>query len=199
MIELTNSDIPIGRQVWKFAHEKTVCNHGIEDGIVLSFSQCYPGKFTCQSGQCVPLEERCDIKLNCNDQSDEYDCAGVENGNEYKREKTPISVNAEPTTIYINVSILAFPSISTKETKFSANFYLNLRWYDFRINLLNLDQSAFKNTLSTEELDALWIPKLSFTNSLGQLYSIRPLKGLLIRESKPLNEQMSLATEGNNL
>ena len=198
MLELTNSHFPIGRQKWKLIDENGVCDHSIGNHIQLTLSQCYPGQFTCGSGLCIPLEDRCNIKLNCADQSDEYECAGIENGNEYAREKTPISMKAEQTVIYINASILSFPRISTKDNKFYADFYLNLRWYDLRINMLNLDQNYFKNTLSKEELDALWVPNLAFTNSLGQLYSKRPMEGFLIRESDPLNEDISLAIEGTN-
>ena len=199
MLKLTNIDFPIGRHIWKLPKEEAVCYHRVENNVQLTLSQCYPGKFTCGSGLCTPLEERCDIKLNCEDQSDEYECTGIETGNDYASGKTPISVKAEPTLIYINVSVLSFPSISTKDAKFTVDFYLNLRWYDLRINMHNLDQDSFKNSLSMEELDALWIPKLAFINSLGQIHSIQPLKGLLIRESNPLNEDISLATESNEI
>ena len=197
MLELPSDRIPIGRQKWRTLQEKNVCNHRIGDEIQLTLSQCYPGKFTCGSGICIPLEERCNIKLNCEDQSDEKDCAGIDIGAEYLKDKIPISVKTEPTIIYVNVSILAFPSISTKDAKFSVDFDLNLRWYDLRINMQNLDENSFKNSLTKEELDALWMPKLSFKNSLSQLYSIRPHKGLIIKESNPLKEDIFLPNEGN--
>ena len=197
MLELTNSDIPIGRQKWNLVEGKTFCKHEIGNSIDLTFSQCYPGKFTCDSGQCVPLEDRCNIELNCEDDTDEYNCAGIKTGNGYAREKTPVSRNAEPSVIYMNVSLLAFPSISTKDLKFSVDFYLNLRWYDLRLDMWDLNDDFYKNGLSKEELDALWIPRLAFVNSLGKLYSIKPLDGTLVKESDPLIEDTSLATEGN--
>ena len=69
------------------AEGKTICKHKTGNSIQLTFSQCYPGKFTCDSGQCVPLEERCNIEMNCEDQKDEYNCAGIKIGNEYASEK----------------------------------------------------------------------------------------------------------------
>ena len=195
MLELASSDFPIGRNNWNFLHRKKICN--VERSIQLAFSSCYPGKFSCDSGQCVSLEERCNIELNCEDQTDEYDCAGIKFGNEYASEKMPVSVTAEPTIIYINVSLLAFPSISTKEVKFTSDFYLNLRWHDLRINMWDVKHDYSKNSLSKEDLDALWKPKLAFVNTFSQLYSIEQLQGLLIRESDPFSEDISLATEGN--
>ena len=197
MLELTNSDFPLGRQKWNLIQGDTICNNEIGSSIQLTFSTCYPGNFTCDSGQCVPLEERCNIELNCEDQTDEYNCFGLKTGSHYAKEKIPISVTADPTIIYINVSLLSFPSISTKDTKFSTDFYVNIRWYDLRLDLWDLDHDFSKNSLSKEELDALWKPKLSFVNSLLFFNSVQALEGVLIKENYPLNEDISLATEGN--
>ena len=197
MFELTNSDFPMGRKKWNLAEGATFCNHNIGDFIELTFSQCYPDKFTCDSGQCIPLVDRCNIELNCEDETDEYNCAGIRTGNGYAKGKIPVSLTNEPSIIFINVSLLALPIISTKDVKFSADFNLNLRWYDLRLNLWDLDHDFYKNSLSKEELDAIWKPELDFVNSLSQLQSIQPSKGTLIKESYPLTEDISFATEGN--
>ena len=198
MLELTNSDFPLGRQKWNLIQGDTICNNEIGSSIQLTFSTCYPGKFTCDSGQCVPLEERCNIELNCEDQTDENNCVGLKIGSNYAKEKIPVSVTADPTIIYINVSLQAFPSISTKDNKFSTDFYLKIRWYDLRLDMWDLDHDFSKNSLSKEELDAIWKPELDFVNSLlSESYSTQPLKGVLIKENDPLNEDISLGTEGN--
>ena len=198
ILELTNSDFPMGRRKWNLVEGNTFCKLDVENDIQLTFSACYPGKFTCGLGQCIPLEDHCNIELNCEDQTDELNCAGIRTGNEYAKEKMPVSVTAEPITIYINVSLLGFPSISTKDGKISVDFYLNLRWYDLRLNLWNLDHDFSINSLSKEELDALWKPELDFVNSLlSESYSIQPLKGVLIKENDPSKEDISLATECN--
>ena len=197
-LELTNSDIPIGRQKWNLVQGDTICNNEIGSPIQLTFSPCYPGKFTCDSGQCIPLEERCNIELNCEDQTDENNCDGLKIGSNYAKEKIPVSATADPTIIYINVSLLAFPIISTKDNKFSTDFYLKLRWYDLRLNMWDLDHDFSKNSLSKEELDSIWKPELDIVNSLlSESYSTQPLKGVLIKENDPLNEDISLAMEGN--
>ena len=197
MLELTSTDFPLGRQKWNLIQGKTICNNEIDNSIMLTFSQCYPGKFTCDSGQCIPLQQRCNIELNCEDQSDENNCSGLKLGNDYATEKMPVSVTAKPTMIYINVSLLTFPSISTKDVKFSADFYLNIRWHDLRVDMWNLNNDFSKNHISKEELYTLWKPEIAFVNSLSQLFSSQPLKGILIKESDPKNEDISLANEGN--
>ena len=39
--------------------------------VMLSFAE---HEFTCDSGLCVPMVKRCDLKLDCDDMSDESDC-----------------------------------------------------------------------------------------------------------------------------
>ena len=40
----------------------------------LKMSACKEGKFTCNDGQCVSMEERCNQLLECRDGSDEDNC-----------------------------------------------------------------------------------------------------------------------------
>ena len=108
----------------------------------------------------------------------------------------PLSINPEPCIVYINVSILAFPAISTKDVRFTADFYLNLRWHDLRLNFWDLDHDYVKNRLSEEELDTIWMPRIAFTNSFGKLLHVDKLSGTLIREKEALIEDISLDTEG---
>ncbi len=35
---------------------------------------CRDGEFTCKSGQCIPMTQRCNLNLDCVDGSDESDC-----------------------------------------------------------------------------------------------------------------------------
>ena len=90
MLELVDGKIPIGSQKWKLLQEKAACNEVIENSIQLTLSQCNPGEFTCHSGDCVPLEDRCNININCDDLSDEYNCVKLKIGNQYAKELLPV-------------------------------------------------------------------------------------------------------------
>ena len=52
--------------------------------------------------------------------------------------------------------------------------------------------------MTQNNLEKLWQPTLVFTNSLGPQNPIGSKRGALIREGNPLEEDISLAKEGNN-
>ena len=147
------------------------------------------------------LHSKCDTDLDCADKSDESHCSYLILGNDYAKELLPVNENREPCFIYMNVSILAFPKIDTMNLKFTADFYLNLRWYDLRIQLLDLNNNTFLNGMSFEDRKSVWAPKLAFLNALGPYSTIvdETSGGVLVREGRPLQENIELPIEGTIL
>ena len=67
-----------------------ICNQGRDFETHLLLSNCYDDQFTCNDGTCIPLQSRCDKKLDCEDLSDEKECKIVVLDNErYKKDDTP--------------------------------------------------------------------------------------------------------------
>ena len=90
-LESQHNKLPIGTTHWKKTGALSKSDdHG--SVIPLTFSFCYPDKFTCNSGHCKPLTDRCNIKLNCKDKSDEINCdAKLKIENDYNKEVVPVS------------------------------------------------------------------------------------------------------------
>ena len=195
-----SNQIPIGTHNWKTGSANSLCGSFKGTVTELSFSQCYPNKYTCNSGHCVPLHQKCNTEINCEDKSDEYNCQYIKLGSNYNKGILPIDVEAagEPLTVYINVSILAFPDIDTMNLKFTADFYLNMRWYDLRLEYQDLNNLTFLNAISDEDKRSLWVPKLAFLNALGPYTTVVDdvNSGVIVREGSRLNEKINLATEG---
>ena len=187
---------PIGSHDWKLKKDKALCNLLNGKKRELTFTQCYPHKFTCGSGHCIPLEDRCNIDYNCKDRTDEDKCQKTLINENYIKELLPVSETQEPCTVYINMSIKSFPEISTKHVRFSADFYLNFRWYDLRLRFSDLDHNFVKNRMAKKDLDKIWQPALVFTNTIGAENPIGSMIGTLIRENRPLKEDISSSTEG---
>ena len=49
------SQIPIGTHNWIVGSENGLCQKEAGSIVVLTFSACYPNKYTCNSGHCIPL------------------------------------------------------------------------------------------------------------------------------------------------
>ena len=190
---------PIGSKFWTSKKDGAFCNEKSEHIAKLTFTQCYPGKFTCDSGHCIPIEDRCNTAHNCKDHTDEENCENMKIKDGYVKEILPVSETQEPLIVYINVSINTYPVISTKNVRFTADFYLNLRWRDLRLTFWNLEHDFVKNGISQKNLGKMWQPKLVFKNSLGQQNPIGSTSGTLIRDGSPLDEDIMLATEGKYL
>ena len=75
---------------------------------------------------------------------------------------------------------------------------MNLKWYDLRLDFRDLNTITSLNTLSRTDRDAIWTPKLGFSNALGpfQTEMDELTSGVLIREGNPKREDVTLAIEG---
>ena len=81
----------IGRKSWKLFYESIDCNTflktfsqqllydiGKDRQAFLSFSDCSHEEYTCDDGSCIPMVKICDQRLDCPDNSDEYQCSPLD-------------------------------------------------------------------------------------------------------------------------
>ena len=67
------------------------CNLNNGEEHILTFSDCYPDKFTCDSGACVALEARCNSLIDCEDKSDETNCQYLVTDESYSKLELPVA------------------------------------------------------------------------------------------------------------
>ena len=48
-------NVPLGSHEWVVEAEGAHCFHSANTTVRLTFSDCYPNKYTCNNGQCIPL------------------------------------------------------------------------------------------------------------------------------------------------
>ena len=111
------NDVPVGTYTWHLPFENALCQLPKDSIAELTLSTCYPNMFTCNSGECIPIANRCDVVYDCADKSDEKNCDPVILDSSYEKELIPITKDPSgiinPCTVYINVSVLAIPDIET--------------------------------------------------------------------------------------
>eukprot|EP00094_Tigriopus_californicus_P006421 TCALIF_06184-PA protein Name:"Similar to GLRB Glycine receptor subunit beta (Homo sapiens)" AED:0.20 eAED:0.20 QI:0/1/0.66/1/1/1/6/0/430 len=141
--------------------------------------------------------DKCNTEIDCKDKSDEYNCDYLKLGANYAKELIPRDEQGKTFNIYLNISVLALPYIETSTLKFTADFYLNLRWYDLRIDFRDLNNITLLNSLNEVDQNSIWTPRLAFVNALGPYQTVVDEKtaGVLVREDDPLDEDVTLPIE----
>ena len=75
LVHMMNNDtVPrFGKLRWTVLHG-SVCNKDQNESLDLTLTKCIIGTFTCNNGECIPFQKRCNGMNDCEDESDEEDC-----------------------------------------------------------------------------------------------------------------------------
>ncbi|XP_042218513.1 uncharacterized protein LOC121863781 isoform X2 [Homarus americanus] len=161
---------PFGTNLWTLGSE--ICDLHPGEHVNLTFSICGTDKYTCDDGSCINIEQRCDLKVDCPDKSDEAKCSVVSIPQDYRNDiPPPPPSHDEHLPIYVSIGISSFPSIATEDLTFVTALELKLRWMDTRLNYLNLKGDRTLNVLSQESQLEIWTPRVYFSNARGNVFS----------------------------
>ena len=81
------------------------CNKGQPYITTLKLTGCKEDEFTCDDGQCVKMEERCNQIPDCRDESDEKECQLIILKDSYNKNIPPIARAKDGSAIPADVSI----------------------------------------------------------------------------------------------
>ena len=155
---LNVTNYPIGRNDWDWADE--ACGSVNVKKKSFAFSPCRFGEeYTCDSGECVDMEKRCDAIYDCDDASDEEKCDHVEFPGTYIKSNAPIqrTTDHQYFPVFFSLIIEKVDFIDTLNMKIGLTFLLQLKWKDERLRHRNLHQYS-KYTLSDTTSKKLWLP-----------------------------------------
>ena len=147
---------PIGRKTWSM--KDSVCQ--IEDPLyAITLSVCnFPLEFTCDSGQCININKRCDENKDCFDGSDENLCHLISIPPHYNKANAPLSaIKDAPLEITIQTNISTIDSIDTMNMMVTVTVEILLQWFDKRLSFSNLNINN-DNLIPYEESTQLWTP-----------------------------------------
>ena len=165
----THSSFMMGKHNWTFEGD-TSCNaYGGQNYVAeLKMSGCLENEFTCNDGQCVGIDLRCDQISDCRDNSDEEDCNILLLDAGYKKKVPPMLSNQkkrDPAKVFVGIRILKVVDIDEENSFVEIQFRITLKWKETRASYYNLKKHAILNILSEKNLEQLWLPELVYENT----------------------------------
>jgi hypothetical protein len=112
------------------------------------------------------LKARCNTSFDCEDGSDENYCELVViDVKSYRKINPPDSILK--TDIIIDMEIYSIKNIDEMSMTFEAELRITLKWKDPRLTFKDLKETG--NYMEKSLLDQIWLPKLYFANTKGNL------------------------------
>ena len=146
----TNNFFPIGRHGWILSQEANQ-----QTAIQLTLTLCSESQFTCDSGECIELKNRCNVVSDCQDKSDERNCKvfHFDEANQLigqQRPERPLKIGAEFTIKYCSAV-----RASSGDVVLYTTFVL--KWSDDRVSFLNVYD--WYHYIPVENLEKVWRPR----------------------------------------
>ena len=140
------------------------CTSSLTNKLVkIKVTACGSGQFTCDDGQCVPIDERCNQISNCRflyifnhwnffkrrypifiyrDESDEDGCKMLVMKENYNKKISPFDFDYEssmviPVNVNISMAVMDILSISETDLVYVLKFRFLMVWYDNRLGWKN--------------------------------------------------------------
>ena len=172
--QATKITYALGKCNWTILNDNDGCRDEKVQTTVLKLSGCNPeNEFTCDDGQCINMEERCDRRIvDCNDGSDEIGCQLFSLVEDYEREVSPpvarvsfLNRAIEPVPISTSMRLLRLMGIDEDENTIDLQFEIILEWRDQRITFYNLKNASFLNAFTENETNSIWLPVVIYSNT----------------------------------
>ena len=148
------SSFTLGRHNWTITGDKG-CNKDINSDFYtteLKMSGCADGKFTCNDGQCISLDQRCDQLPNCRDTSDEMGCNILILKEGYNMNIPPITSDEKGKIVAVEVGtsidIFKLVDINEEDYTIEIQFLITMVWKENRATYQNLKANDSLNALT---------------------------------------------------
>ncbi|XP_042869707.1 uncharacterized protein LOC122251682 [Penaeus japonicus] len=139
---------PLGVREWVINTSYQICDKPGGSLIDLGLSACYDWEYSCKDGTCIDLEQRCDLRVDCPDNSDEIGCGKLVLPEDYLSQLTPPGEQiGGPLGVNLSISLHGFSEINVQDMKLTVDFTLLLSWFDIRVRFQNLKRSKGKGTV----------------------------------------------------
>ena len=162
----------LGKQNWTVEGDSKKCHFGKPYEIELKLTGCKDGEFTCDDGQCINMERRCDQvtgkEPDCRDKSDEKGCKLIVFEGNYNKITPPIESDngiVIPTDVSISITLMKVVEIEETDHSIHLQFQISFEWRENRVKYLNLKRKTSLNALTKVDIEDLWLPLIIYDNT----------------------------------
>ena len=159
----SRASFTLGKHNWTIIGDSG-CNEGKPYNTELKMSGCQKGNFTCNDGQCVSMELRCNQLPDCRDKSDEKNCNILVLEDGYNMEIPPIN-SSDPVKVMVSIDLLRIVGVNEEDYSIDLQFEISLMWKEKRATFQNLKDRDSLDTLSKKDIAQLWLPKVIYENT----------------------------------
>ena len=98
--------LALGNLQWTVYNDTKCTQNG--ETITLTLSTCTTNQFTCNDGDCIRIDLRCNGDTDCDDQSDEVGCRSISLGKSYSKDDPPptYAIFKEREIVQVNFSTI---------------------------------------------------------------------------------------------
>ena len=108
-----HASFTLGKHIWTFTGDESR-SPGIEYERELKMSGCQDYQYTCNDGQCVSMNQRCNQLPDCRDESDEKDCEILVLKEGYNMRVPPITSD-DATNVSVSINLLKLVDIDEED------------------------------------------------------------------------------------
>ena len=159
----------LGKQTWSVEGDSKKCHEGKPYVTEFKLSSCEESKFTCDDGQCITIEQRCNQVPDCRDMSDERNCQLIVLGGDYNKNIPPIGRTTDgaaiPANVSISITLMKVVYIEERDHSIHLQFEINFQWKENRVTYNNLKNETSLNALRYTDIEELWLPLIIYDNT----------------------------------
>ena len=123
----------LGKQRWSIMGDSDCKINGKDYNGHLKLTGCNAtGQFTCDDGQCVTMNQRCNQLPDCRDRSDERNCEVLVLVEGYNKNVPPVSLENEVVNVSVSIDLLKLVDIDEEDYSIETQFSITLKWVENR-------------------------------------------------------------------
>ncbi|KAK7073749.1 hypothetical protein SK128_028594, partial [Halocaridina rubra] len=193
MLVSGTGEYPVGVHMWEIYGDR--CDTKMVSLTPLLLTACNVTEFTCHDGSCIPKISRCDMAMDCKDQSDEINCTIVLLPFGYSEKIAPPTSFSEPLPVLLSLNIRSIREFDLVAFRLGADMLITTKWIDERLKFKNLRPKYRANKMET--FQDVWIPRIRITDGTQSAVAVETyFQGLYVtRVDDPLPDDDSIVLE----